>query len=1176
MRKQLDPRIPTLIRNNVALNHRSFFVLVGDRSRDQVVNLHFLLSQSRHTARPNVLWCYKKKLGFTTHRKKREQKIKRDIERGIREKGDSSDPFELFVGTTEIRYCYYKDTPKILGRTFGMLILQDFEALTPNLLARTIETVEGGGIVVLMLRTMSSLRQLYSIGMDVHSKYRSAMDPSEPVARFNERFLLSLGTNPDTLILDDELNVLPLSKGKDIQPIQETRGEIVDKHALELQELKEEVGSEPGVAGVVKCCKTLDQAKSILTILDILSSSSLSADVSLTAARGRGKSALLGLAIAAAIAHGYSNIFVTSPSPENLKTLFEFVFIGLKQLDYEEVSDWNLQKGSGDWKDVVVRVNVFRNSRQTVQYIDPSDSHVLGQAELVVVDEAAAIPLPLVKKLIGPYLVFLSSTINGYEGTGRSLSLKLIQQLRDSVQGTSVKASAEDEESLTVNGDKHKRTSLSASAATATMSASGLDRAANTTLRTLKELTLQEPIRYSTGDNIESWLYQLLCLDASLPSKARSSGSSVPHPSKCDLYMVNRDALFSFHPASEKFLQKVMALYVSSHYKNTPNDLQLLSDAPSHRLFVLLAPMEPGATGLPEPLAVLQVALEGNIARQSVLSSLSKGERTAGDLIPWTLSQQFQDFDFASLNGVRVVRLAVNPHYAQSGYGSRALECMRKYFAGELVDEDAIAERESKAISAGEESFSAVAHRSASQNGSISINTLQSETVSLRDAKRMPALLQRLSDRRPEQIDWLGVSYGLTPALFRFWKKSGYTPLYVRQTANDLTGEYTTVMLRSVHETTVAGEMAWLAEYARDFRKRFNSLLGFKFRDFSAVSALSILEAVSAGIKRGSSAVDEDEAASSTTAPLSNEELRALLSPFDLKRLEAFGNNMLDYSVIMDLLPTLASLYFSGKVRASDEDGDLTSATSTAPRLPEQSEAELPVLKLSALQSALLLAIGLQRKDPAEVASGEFGLPLQQAVALLAKGVRRMLGCLRRVERRALMLEDEATGAAQGSSNGASLAARSGSKISRSIEDELAEAGRAEVRKKRASEAKGDLGLEAEASASSEEHEEQSDEDMAQPSSTTNAIAPAGLDGLDSSLDWSAAERQVRALEEARAAGRSEEELQRLRTVVSVRRMDGGSDAGVVAEPKSSSSKKRKEGGRSASMSKGGKSAKRR
>ena len=65
------------------------------------------------------------------------------------------------------------------------------------------------------------------------------------------------------------------------------------------------------------------------------------------------------------------------------------------------------------------------------QYIPACESSCLGQAELVVIDEAAAIPLPLVRQLLGPYLVFLSSTVSGYEGTGRSLSLKLIDQLRN-------------------------------------------------------------------------------------------------------------------------------------------------------------------------------------------------------------------------------------------------------------------------------------------------------------------------------------------------------------------------------------------------------------------------------------------------------------------------------------------------------------------------------------------------------------------------------------------------------------------------------------------------------------------------------------------------------------------------------------------------------------------------
>lgn len=77
---------------------------------------------------------------------------------------------------------------------------------------------------------------------------------------------------------------------------------------------------------------------------------------------------------------------------------------------------------------------------QTVQYIQPQHATRLTQAELLVIDEAAAIPLPLVKAMLGPYLVFLCSTVNGYEGTGRSLSLKLIQQLREQAAGGGAKA----------------------------------------------------------------------------------------------------------------------------------------------------------------------------------------------------------------------------------------------------------------------------------------------------------------------------------------------------------------------------------------------------------------------------------------------------------------------------------------------------------------------------------------------------------------------------------------------------------------------------------------------------------------------------------------------------------------------------------------------------------------
>jgi N-acetyltransferase 10 len=278
-------------------------------------------------------------------------------------------------------YSYYKESEKILGNTFGMLVLQDFEAITPNLLARTIETVEGGGLVILLLKTMTSLRQLYTMTMvrikpmtvhsdadteqDVHARYRTSSQ-HDVVARFNERFILSLSSCDDCLVLDDELNVLPISRGKDITVVKEERRK--GKEESDLEELKGTLENTKPVGELLKLAKTVNQAQAVLTFTDAIAEKTLSSTVTLTAGRGRGKSAALGLAIAAALAHGYSNIFVTSPSPENLRTLFEFVFKGMDALGYEEHLDYDIaQSTNPDFNKAIVRVNVFRGHRQTIQ-----------------------------------------------------------------------------------------------------------------------------------------------------------------------------------------------------------------------------------------------------------------------------------------------------------------------------------------------------------------------------------------------------------------------------------------------------------------------------------------------------------------------------------------------------------------------------------------------------------------------------------------------------------------------------------------------------------------------------------------------------------------------------------------------------------------------------------------
>ncbi|MFT7814465.1 RNA cytidine acetyltransferase [Arapaima gigas] len=586
------------------------------------------------------------------------------------------------------------------------------------------------------------------------------------------------------------------------------------------------------------------------------------------------------------------------------------MFFTTEHLDYEIIQSLN-----PEFNKAVVRVNIFKEHRQTIQYIHPADAVKLGQAELLVIDEAAAIPLPLVKKLLGPYLVFMASTINGYEGTGRSLSLKLIQQLRTQ--------SADSQLSTTAENKTTNTTRLAAA-------------------RTLHEVSLHESIRYAPGDPVEKWLNDLLCLDCLSMSRIISG---CPLPQDCDLYYVNRDTLFCYHKASEAFLQRLMGLYVASHYKNSPNDLQMLSDAPAHHLFCLLPPVPPTQNSLPEVLAVIQVCLEGEISRQSILKSLSRGKKAAGDLIPWTVSEQFQDHDFGSLSGGRVVRIAVNPDYQGMGYGTRAMQLLQMYYEGQFPVLDEVV-----------------------QQVSSEITTVNSEAVSLleevvKPRKDLPPLLLKLNERPAERLDYLGVSYGLTAQLLKFWKKAGFTPVYLRQTPNDLTGEHSCVMLKELHTEEPTAQGQWLAAYWKDFRRRFLSLLSYQFSSFPPSLALNILQ---------NKNVKED-----VQSVLGKSELMAHFSPYDLKRLEMYSRNMVDYHLIMDMIPTISRKFFLKQL------GDVS---------------------LSAAQCALLLGIGLQHKT-VEQLEQEIDLPSSQLMGLFNRLTRKVVQFFTSIQEKAVEAE---------------------------------------------------------------------------------------------------------------------------------------------------------------------------
>ena len=233
-----------------------------------------------------------------------------------------------------------------------------------------------------------------------------------------------------------------------------------------------------------------------------------------------------------------------------------------------------------------------------------------------------------------------------------------------------------------------------------------------------------------------------------------------------------------------------MSLFVSSHYKNSPNDLQLLSDAPAHAVFVLLGPLKTDGgkkNETPDILCAVQVSLEGKISKKSVVDQTLRGLKPSGDLIPWTISEQYQDNDFPQLNGVRVVRIATHTNGQKMGYGSKALELVEKFFEGKLISLD-----EEVEIS----DFETFDYNKTNVTNEAESGNLVEETV--KPKGQLKPLLKRLGEVRPPHIDYLGVSYGLTHELYNFWAKNKYLPVYLRQSINELTAEHTCIMIKSL------------------------------------------------------------------------------------------------------------------------------------------------------------------------------------------------------------------------------------------------------------------------------------------------------------------------------------------------------------------------------------------
>lgn len=476
----------------------------------------------------------------------------------------------------------YSEVEKLLGSTCDLLILDITKQMRPNDIGILIELVRGGGIILIV---GPSYKNVDSWNTKFHESIMT--EKKETIQKLFEKRMFAKTFNRNNLIYIDEEYFI---KGNIVFESQERQ--ITENFGEVLPKL------------IYQQCLTNDQIR-ILKVFEWFNTKQF-ASVIIKSNRGRGKSAILGLGAAGMLAvnERINKIIVTAPSLENIQTFFQFLIRGLELLN---IKHRKILVESGLIKSVSTgNCNiVFKNAKSLItSRID---------ADIWIVDEAASIPIPFLIFLSKIYKkCIFSSTIHGYEGTGRSFSARFSNRLK------------------------------------------------NYFGKMLIEIEMKEPIRYATNDPIEEWLYDILLLDAEPEAIENPQDVSTE---KCTYEKIEKESLFL---KEESKLRQIIGLYVLTHYRNRPDDIALLADSPKH--YIRAAFYEDKAVG------ALHMCYEGGLEEENI-DELQNIEKVRGNLIPSVVVRYYPNLKrFAKLKGTRIFRIAVHPKLWRKGIGSWLLK----------------------------------------------------------------------------------------------------------------------------------------------------------------------------------------------------------------------------------------------------------------------------------------------------------------------------------------------------------------------------------------------------------------------------------------------------------------------------------------------------------------------
>jgi tRNA(Met) cytidine acetyltransferase len=359
----------------------------------------------------------------------------------------------------------------LLGGERELIIYDLFSGLDPDALAAAAGTLRGGGLLILLGPPLSA----WSDFVDPAAE-RIATHPYPPEAvgrRFLTRMAALLETAPGSARILEQA------------PIRPGRSSPAALNAPIPHSAPQGWSLTPGQQQVLAAIAQLMTERDPRPLV-------------VSAGRGRGKSTALGLAARTLSHHGSHRILVTAPRYRAARTLLE-------QAQASETAPG-----------------------QAAIHFQPPDqiAYAKPAADLLLIDEAAAIPAPLLRQLLEAYRrVVFATTIHGYEGTGRGFALRFFALLDARTPGW-------------------------------------------------RHLELQQPLRYAAEDPLEALIDRLLLLDAE-PADAARLDANAGQPVRiqpCDRQRLSQQ---------EEGLGALFGLLRLAHYQTRPSDLRHLLDGPN-------------------------------------------------------------------------------------------------------------------------------------------------------------------------------------------------------------------------------------------------------------------------------------------------------------------------------------------------------------------------------------------------------------------------------------------------------------------------------------------------------------------------------------------------------------------------------------------------------------------